>query len=135
MARACGSYPQCHWFESYYRHQWPDGQAVKTPPFHGGITGSIPVRVTIWEFSSAGRASALQAEGQRFEPVNSHQKITTQSGGDFSFKPTALDVISPSGLHNVKKYIFQKILDKRKQMVYHIKAPNLEPILARWSSG
>ena len=24
---------------------WPVGQAVKTPPFHGGITGSIPVRV------------------------------------------------------------------------------------------
>ena len=26
---------------------WPVGQAVKTPPFHGGITGSNPVRVTI----------------------------------------------------------------------------------------
>ena len=26
-----------------------------------------------WEFSSAGRASALQAEGRRFEPYNSHQ--------------------------------------------------------------
>ncbi len=25
-----------------------------------------------WKFSSAGRASALQAEGQRFEPVNFH---------------------------------------------------------------
>ena len=25
-----------------------------------------------WEFSSAGRASALQAEGHRFEPCNSH---------------------------------------------------------------
>ena len=25
------------------------------------------------EFSSAGRASALQAEGQRFDPVNSHR--------------------------------------------------------------
>ncbi len=25
---------------------WPVGQAVKTPPFHGGNTGSIPVRVT-----------------------------------------------------------------------------------------
>ena len=28
---------------------------------------------SIWEFSSAGRASALQAEGQRFDPVNSHR--------------------------------------------------------------
>ena len=26
-----------------------------------------------WEFSSAGRAPALQAGGQRFEPVNSHK--------------------------------------------------------------
>ena len=25
---------------------WLRGQAVKTPPFHGGNTGSIPVRVT-----------------------------------------------------------------------------------------
>ena len=27
---------------------WPVGQAVKTPPFHGGIKGSIPLRVTIF---------------------------------------------------------------------------------------
>ena len=26
---------------------WPVGQAVKTPPFHGGNRGSIPLRVTI----------------------------------------------------------------------------------------
>ena len=26
---------------------WPIGQAVKTPPFHGGNTGSNPVWVTI----------------------------------------------------------------------------------------
>ena len=26
---------------------WPHGQAVKTPPFHGGNTGSNPVGVTI----------------------------------------------------------------------------------------
>ena len=25
---------------------WPGGQEVKTSPFHGGNTGSIPVRVT-----------------------------------------------------------------------------------------
>ena len=28
----------------------------------------------IWEHSSAGRASALQAEGHRFEPYCSHQR-------------------------------------------------------------
>ena len=27
-------------------NRWPGGQAAKTPPFHGGNTGSIPVRVT-----------------------------------------------------------------------------------------
>ena len=26
---------------------WPGGQEVKTSPFHGGNTGSIPVRVTL----------------------------------------------------------------------------------------
>lgn len=26
--------------------KWSVGQGVKTPPFHGGITGSIPVRST-----------------------------------------------------------------------------------------
>ena len=37
---------------------------------------SLPCRFHIlffkWRFSSAGRASALQAEGQRFDPVNLH---------------------------------------------------------------
>ncbi len=28
---------------------------------------------SIWEFSSVGRVPALQAEGHRFEPYNSHQ--------------------------------------------------------------
>ncbi len=28
------------------RRRRPGGQAAKTPPFHGGNTGSIPVRVT-----------------------------------------------------------------------------------------
>ena len=55
-------------------HQnWPVGQAVKTPPFHGGIRGSIPLPVTIIRsLSSAGRASALQAECRRFDPVSDH---------------------------------------------------------------
>ena len=54
-------------------HIWPVGQAVKTPPFHGGIGGSIPPPVTkLRALSSAGRASALQAECQRFDPVSAH---------------------------------------------------------------
>ena len=48
LARVLGSYPIGRWFESYCRYQiWPVGQEVKTSPFHGGIMGSIPVRVTI----------------------------------------------------------------------------------------
>ena len=70
MARAFGSYPNCRWFKSDCRYHfkpealryfyssaasnlflthkliWPGGQAVKTPPFHGGNTSSILVRVT-----------------------------------------------------------------------------------------
>ena len=52
----------------------PCGQAVKTPPFHGGIPSSILGRVTIIRtHSSVGRASALQAGGHRFEPYCVHQ--------------------------------------------------------------
>ena len=32
----------------------------------------IPLSLFIWDLSSAGRASALQAEGHRFEPYRSH---------------------------------------------------------------
>ena len=63
MVRAIGSYPIGHKFESHRRYheykrnlrfiikripraQRPVGQAVKTPPFHGGNMGSSPVRVT-----------------------------------------------------------------------------------------
>ena len=46
LARALGSYPGCQRFKSVCSHQRPVGQVVKTPPFHGGIMGSNPVRVT-----------------------------------------------------------------------------------------
>ena len=51
MARASGSYPEGRWFDSTRRYHF----FIKSR-----------------EFSSAGRASALQAEGHRFEPYNSH---------------------------------------------------------------
>ena len=65
----------CSREKSKYEKQseiWLLGQAVKTPPFHGGNRGSIPLGVTIWKHSSAGRASALQAEGHRFDPCCFH---------------------------------------------------------------
>ena len=66
---------------------WLHGQAVKTPPFHGGNPGSIPGGVTNtieeWELKSShfsnqrrkhsvrkwlrGRASPCQGEGREFE--------------------------------------------------------------------
>ena len=59
--------------ENKPRSKWPVGQAVKTPPFHGGNTGSSPVRVTTWRHSSAGRALASHARGHRFEFCCLHQ--------------------------------------------------------------
>ena len=50
-------------------------------PVTAEVVGSSPIRVAlrsitlllvIWDLSSAGRASALQAEGHRFEPYRSH---------------------------------------------------------------
>jgi hypothetical protein len=56
-------------------YKWPLGQAVKTPPFHGGNMGSIPIGVTkIREYSSVGRAPALQAGCRRFKSYYSHHK-------------------------------------------------------------
>ena len=49
-------------------------------PVTAEVVGSSPIRVVfhqfrlfvLWDLSSAGRASALQAEGHRFEPYRSH---------------------------------------------------------------
>ena len=79
MVIAAGSYPAGRWFESDRRYQIrPLGQEVKTSPFHGGNASSILAGVTIlWGVSSAGRASALQAGGHRFEPCTPHHNIST----------------------------------------------------------
>ena len=55
---------------------------VRAPPCHGGGQGFEPLsgrllnnfqlQLNIWGLSSAGRASALQAEGHRFEPYRFH---------------------------------------------------------------
>ena len=48
-------------------------QLVRAPPCHGGGRGfESRLGRFIWDLSSAGRASALQAEGHRFEPCRSH---------------------------------------------------------------
>ena len=38
----------------------------------GKQTKNVVPETEIWDLSSAGRASALQAEGHRFEPYRSH---------------------------------------------------------------
>ena len=79
----CAAFSSPIWLLDRRRGIWsllrrrPGGQAVKTPPFHGGNTGSSPVRVTIfsiWRLSSAGRALASHARGHRFEFCSLHQK-------------------------------------------------------------
>ena len=41
-------------------------------PVTAEVVGSSPIWVVLWGLSSAGRASALQAEGHRFEPCRPH---------------------------------------------------------------
>ena len=60
----------------------PVAQLVRAPPCHGGghgfesrlgrFFGNEELNSSIWDHSSAGRASALQAEGHRFESYWSH---------------------------------------------------------------
>ena len=58
-------------------------QLVRAPPCHGGGRGfESRLGRSIWDLSSAGRASALQAEGHRFEPYRPHFfNLICRSGG------------------------------------------------------
>ena len=64
----------------------------KTSPFHGENMGSNPVGVTTWAISSAGRAPALQAGCQQFDPVIAHQTL---------FKE-----LEHEGLHHRARFLF-----------------------------
>ncbi len=101
MARAFGSYPKCHRFKSSRRYQglfsgpaWRVGQAAKTPPFHGGNTGSIPVRVTTdgrnrsrsyGGLAQLVRAPASHAGGHWFESSSLHQENPLEPQGSEGF--------------------------------------------------
>ena len=104
MARACGSYPQCHRFESSYRYQWPGGQEVKTPPFHGGHASPILARVTILicagiaqiffgRIAQLVRAFASHARGHRFESRCVHH-AKTRMGAEFFSIPCGFIFLS-----------------------------------------
>ena len=73
-------------------HLWPVRQVVKTPPFHGGFGGSNPPQVTKWAISSAGRASALQAECRQFDPVIAHHTARWCSG--LTCRPVTAEIVS-----------------------------------------
>ena len=66
----------------------PVAQLVRAPPCHGGGRGFEPHPgrlfclkrvIYIWDHSSAGRASALQAEGHRFEPYRPHSHVCVRN--------------------------------------------------------
>ena len=96
LARAFGSYPKCHWFKSSCRYQRPVGQAVKTPPFHGGNTGSSPVRVTTSRAGGSSatygrvaqlvRALASHARGPQFESGRVHQRRVAADSSRIHFR-------------------------------------------------
>ena len=84
LARAFGSYPECHWFKSNYSHQYgPVVKRPKTPPFHGGNTGSNPVRVTKREesFKRSGSSLFLYEKGR--DSNRRERSGRKQSGGLF----------------------------------------------------
>ena len=95
LARASGSYPAGRRFKSHYRYHFrPGGQAVKTPPFHGGNTSSILVRVTkkiqvpkrTWIFLSIAKAMAyhhalacISSKADRRLCISSHRRCVSKT--------------------------------------------------------
>ena len=55
---------------TFYMAQWLSW--LERRPVTAEVESSSLFWVVIWDLSSAGRASALQAEGHRFEPYRSH---------------------------------------------------------------
>ena len=98
LARARGSYPRCHWFESSCRYhvkqrtcvrshigKRPGGQAVKTPPFHGGNTGSSPVRVTTFPspfLSYGGIAQPVERPPHTRKVTDSSSVVSTKKSSE-----------------------------------------------------
>ena len=69
----------CYHRSDYHMARWLSW--LERRPVTAEVVGSNPIRVAcfkqnyIWDLSSAGRASALQAEGHRFEPCRSHHLL------------------------------------------------------------
>ena len=103
MVRAIGSYPIGHKFESHRRYhehsrknsfynisaeraRRPVGQAVKTPPFHGGNMGSSPVRVTKERHLSNDRCLSLCPLRVNANPLVRASRLCLRSSPRAPFK-------------------------------------------------
>ena len=73
---------------------WPVGQAVKTPPFHGGNTGSSPVRVIL--------KSTL---GRLFLLLKIYRKIKKTLLILVDKKSFFVKIMEPRGVEPLSKYI------------------------------
>ena len=88
---------------------------VRAPPCHGGGRGfeshpgrfSDKLKIEMRGLSSAGRASALQAEGHRFEPYRPHRNQgwipEWPKGADCKSVGTAFEGSNPSPPINLKR--------------------------------
>ena len=72
------------------------GQAVKTSPFHGGNTGSIPVGV-IWRRSQVVRQWSATPVSTGSNPVDASIFPETDSFRDFSFSKLFQDIFDVTG--------------------------------------
>ena len=76
-------------------------QLVRAPPCHGGGHGfESRLGRFIWDLSSAGRASALQAEGHRFEPCRSHSFMGGFPSGQRGQTVNLLQIASVVRIHH-----------------------------------
>ena len=65
----------------------PVAQLVRASPCHGEGRRFESDLGRLWGLSSAGRASALQAEGHRFEPYWSHYNLKVVSYIEYGWIP------------------------------------------------
>ena len=75
-------------------------QLVRAPPCHGGGRGFESLLGRYWDLSSAGRASALQAEGHRFEPCRSHSFMGGFPSGQRGQTVNLLQIASVVRIHH-----------------------------------
>ena len=115
-------------------HFWPVGQAVKTPPFHGGIPGSIPGRVTTY-----GRLAQLGERLPYKQDVGSSILSSSTICGNSSAVEHRLAKAGVASSNLVSRSIHSSIAQSVEQSAVNRSVVGSSPtrgaILARWSSG